>query len=153
MKKHQLRTLARLRGWGVKHANRLKTSMQQGLKWKSGKGQPGGRFSGRLSQSIAWSVRETAATIDVNVGPGVPYGKYIEGWNKAGEHKPVVRRFLKFETAPDLKKWLVRHGVKVSPKAEGWMVGGPDSVTPFAEPAFRKHVPSMKADLANIIRQ
>jgi hypothetical protein len=144
--------ILRCRSWMVKHGNDVRNSAKENLRWKSAAGAPGGHASGRLRQSLNWGMVETAAEMSGRVAAGVPYGRYVEGWNKAGEKKPVEKHYVPFTTAPGLRIWLERHGVSVPKSAQGWVVGGPDAVSPFLEPAFKKHEPGAMRSLRRILR-
>jgi hypothetical protein len=124
----------------------------------------GGRFMGRLAGSIVPSVRVSHTEIEGTVKVGVPYGKYVEGWNSQNQHTPVIRHFVPFSVAPLLRTWAERKGLfkargrkatargwSLSPNAKGMFVGGPDSITPFLEPAFLEVLPSAREILAGSI--
>lgn len=148
--------------------NTLRNSMNRRLKWRTGKGQPGGRATGQLARSIVYNVRSSPHRIEGEVGAGVHYAKYVEGWNSRGEHKPIERHFVSFERHPELLKWALRHGIKAYRtwsgrgttryqkgsgrllelggqslvfKIRGLMVGGPDFPSPFMQPALEEEQP------------
>lgn len=50
----------------------------------------GGRKTGRLSSSIINTVTLSETAVVGEVVAGTEYAKYVEGWNKAGEHIPAV---------------------------------------------------------------
>lgn len=75
----------------------------------------GGRKTGRLSRSIVPQVTMSQTAIEGEVGTGVEYARYVEGWNKAGEHVPAVNMansytpFLEVsfrEVVPDAAEYL-----------------------------------------------
>jgi hypothetical protein len=80
--------------------------------------------------------------IVLQVGAGVPYAKFVEGWPT-----PPRRHFVPFAVAPDYRRWLYLHGVDVPKNAKGWMAGGPNSSTPFLRPAFQQNAPRMIQDV------
>jgi len=139
-----------LASWMTKTCNSIKLDAQRRLVWRTGKGAPGGRATGGLSKSIQYSVDVLPNRIEGAVGAGVDYAKYVEGWNSLGQHVPIVRHFVKFTTAPNLKEWLLRHGVDVPKSAKSWPVGGPDFPSPFLQPAFEAKLPAAISELTRI---
>lgn len=139
----------------VRVTTEIRNRAKQRLRWRKGKGAgEGGRFTARLATSIVPKVTLSETAIEGEVKAGVPYAKYVEGWNKANQHVPVVRHRVKFRTAPGLRDWARRHGIEVpkDPSKGSLMVGGPDSITPFLEPAFREVMGDAAEYLAGEIR-
>jgi hypothetical protein len=144
----------------VKIVTKIRAKAQQRLKVRLVKGSGmGGRFMGRLAESIVPTVAVTPLMIEGKVTVGVPYGKYVEGWNSDNQHIPVRRHYVPFSVAPLLKVWAQRKGLfdrfvkthggkglalrkwSLSPNAKGMVVGGPDSITPFLQPTFLEVLP------------
>lgn len=160
----------------VRVTTEVRNRAKQRLRWRKGKGAgEGGRFTARLATSIVPKVTLSETAIEGEVKAGVPYAKYVEGWNKANQHVPVRRHFVSFETAPGLRDWARRHGIlthgrrvatlnaatgargsyyRMTPLylGKGMMVGGPDSITPFLEPSFKEVIPDAAEYLAGEIR-
>jgi hypothetical protein len=137
---------------------KIRAKAQQRLKVRLAKGAGlGGRFMGRLAESMVPTVAVTPLMIEGKVTVGVPYGKYVEGWNNDNQHVPVRRHYVPFSVAPLLKVWAQRKGLfdkftkrgvhysqrgwSLSPNAKGMVVGGPDSITPFLGPTFLEMLP------------
>jgi hypothetical protein len=129
--------------------NRIKNKAKRRLRWRTrpGKGLGGHATSPGLRGSITHRVRIKPGVINGEVGAGVDYAKYVEGWNKAGQHQPTKRHFVSFKTAPGLRKWAKRHGIltrtqsgKVKPAylGGGLIVGGEKATTPFLEPTLKE---------------
>ena len=133
----------------VRTTNSLKTGMKARLKWRSAPGAPGGRFSGRLAQSTQAATDSTPHRIEGAVGVGVHYGKYVEGWNSMGEHKPTVRHIVSLVKNPGALKWLLRHDVEgVTEKTKYFMFGGPNAPSPFMQPELEAQAPQIQGRFA-----
>jgi hypothetical protein len=112
----------------------------------------GGRATGTLARSIVPSVRVSHTEIEGTVKVGVPYGKYVEGWNSANEHKAAEKHYVYGNEGSGIYNWFLRHGkIKRGSKQRLFWVGGPDSITPFLEPAFLEVLPSAREILAGSI--
>lgn len=148
----------------VRTCNSLRNGMNRRLVWRSARGAPGGRATGQLARSIAYNVKSTPHRIEGEVGAGVDYAKYIEGWNSRNEHKPIERHFVPFDKHPGLLKWALRHGVRVYRSTKtgkmlkrqgkygklggGLMIGGPDFPSPFMQPELEAQTPQIQGRFA-----
>lgn len=136
-------TTAMMRG-----ANEVKNAAQRRLVFRTSKAGPGGRSDGTLARSIAARLEKSTPTeISAVVAPGVSYARYVEGYPT-----PPRRHFLPFAVAPDLMRWLDKHGIIVPAKAKGWMVGGPQSSTPYLRPAADEVIPKLLPKMAQALR-
>lgn len=137
----------------VRATNDFQNKARRRLVWRNAPGAPGGRATGQLSRSIQTAVDSTPHRIEGQIGVGVHYGKYVEGWNSMGEHKPIRKHYVPFKVAPDLQKWLLRHGVEGAENAKGWMVGGPDFPSPFMQPTLEEEQPRYAARFAAALQR
>jgi hypothetical protein len=140
----QQRAMIALERFAVQVESRTKGK----LKWRRRPGRGlGGRATGHLANSYTHELQRSGQDIEVIIGTGVKYAKYVEG-----QPRPPKRHFVKFSTAPDLFTWLIRHGVEVPHSAKGWMVGGEKSVTAHLGPAFHEVAPKALAIMAEQLR-
>ncbi len=134
----------------LRTALQIETAAKKRLIWRVAKGAPGGRATGRMANSIRHEPARPqwwGDTLDLTVGVGVKYAKYVEGYPRFPR-----RHFVPFAVAPGLKLWLARHGVEVKEGSKGIMTGGAISGTKFFEPAANEVLPGAVGKIAEALR-
>ena len=126
----------------VRGSNRVVTGAQRILVWRKSKAGPGGRASGTLARSVAAQVTVNPTSVVALVGTGQAYAKFVEGWPM-----PPKWHIVPFSKAPEYRRYLELHGVKVPKSATGWPAGGPNSSTPFLRPSFKENAPRFVQDV------